>query len=562
MEPPESEHREADLFNNCIKPYKPLARVLTGASVDLSNSIVLVNKYCAKLPSDTFTKLTPLWRCAYTVRNGIKMYQYTIRLPINSPLKYDIVGLPMPTHILARRMAALQACIELHKSVELDDNLQPIGKEGFRAIETDWENFELEEQDEKIVAENSEPRPGTTKRRQYYYKRIASEFCDCRPVAGESCYLYLLDLTLQCPIPEEQNTRGRKIYPPEDALQGFGILTLKKIPKVSSFPIFTRSGEVKVSLVLHPQRVILNERQISCINTFINYTFTKVLRLKKFLMLFDPESTENCVFIVPTIKTPCDDKVIDWDFLKLIEQNANMMPTPVPEEERHAQEFSAEKFNDAVVMPWYRNQDQPHYFYVAEICHQLSPLSKFPSLKYRTFMHYYYLKYGLKIHPKQPLLDVDHTSARLNFLTPRYVNRKGVALPTSSEATKRAKRENLELKQILVPELCTVHPFPASLWRTAVCLPCILYRINGLLLADDIRKKVVRDMGLGQTVLPEDKDWPMLDFGWSLSDVLKKTKANKLKSTDKDNDEEGEENLNAKIIKLKIKAKLKKTMMI
>ena len=360
-------------------------------------------------------------------------------------------------------------------------------------------------------------------------------------MAGESCYLYLLDLTLQCPIPEEQNTRGRKIYPPEDALQGFGILTLKKIPKVSSFPIFTRSGEVKVSLVLHPQRVVLNERQISCINTFINYTFTKVLRLKKFLMLFDPESTENCVFIVPTVKTPCNDKVIDWDFLKLIEQNANMMPTPVPEEERHAQEFSAEKFNDAVVMPWYRNQDQPHYFYVAEICHQLSPLSKFPSLKYRTFMHYYYLKYGLKIHPKQPLLDVDHTSARLNFLTPRYVNRKGVALPTSSEATKRAKRENLELKQILVPELCTVHPFPASLWRTAVCLPCILYRINGLLLADDIRKKVVRDMGLGQTILPEDKDWPMLDFGWSLSDVLKKTKANKLKSTDKDNEEGGED---------------------
>lgn len=384
--------------------------------------------------------------------------------------------------------------------------------------------------------------------------KIASEFCDCRPVAGKECYLYLLDLTLQCPIPEEQNTRGRKIYPPEDAMQGFGILTLKKIPKVSSFPIFTRSGEVKVSLILHPQRVILTEKQISSINNFINYTFTKVLRLKKFLMLFDPESTENCVFIVPTVKTGNGDKTIDWQFLELIEQNANMMPTPVPEEERHAKEFSAEKFNDAVVMPWYRNQDQPHYFYVAEICHQLSPLSIFPSQKYRTFMHYYYLKYGLKIHPKQPLLDVDHTSARLNFLTPRYVNRKGVALPTSSEATKRAKRENLELKQILVPELCTVHPFPASLWRTAVCLPCILYRINGLLLADDIRKKVVRDMGLGQMELPEDKDWPMLDFGWSLSDVLKKTKANKLKNSS-DADNSNEEQINSENSNQKDKSK-------
>ncbi|XP_075148746.1 endoribonuclease Dcr-1 [Haematobia irritans] len=527
-EPAESEHREADIFNNCIKPYKPLDKLLTGAYVDLSNSIALVNKYCAKLPSDTFTKLTPLWRCSRTERNGITMYQYNLRLPINSPLKYDIIGLPMPTHVLARRMTALQACIALHKSGELDNNLQPIGKEGFRPIEEDWENFDLEEQDEKIVQENAEPRPGTTKRRQYYYKRIASEFCDCRPTAGMECYLYLLDLTLQCPIPEEQNTRGRKIYPPEDASQGFGILTLKKIPKVSSFPIFTRSGEVKVSLVLHPQRIVLTEENVSSINTFINYTFTKVLRLKKFLMLFDPESTENCVFIVPTVKTEDGlGKIIDWKFLKLIEENANMMPTPVPEEIRHATKFSADTFKDAVVMPWYRNQDQPHYFYVAEICHQLSPLSIFPSRKYLTFMHYYFLKYGLKIQPKQPLLDVDHTSARLNFLTPRYVNRKGVALPTSSEATKRAKRENLELKQILVPELCTVHPFPASLWRTAVCLPCILYRINGLLLADDIRKNVVRDIGLGKPELTEDKEWPMLDFGWSLRDVLKKCKAHK-----------------------------------
>ncbi|XP_067618783.1 endoribonuclease Dcr-1 [Eurosta solidaginis] len=536
-EPPEAEHHLADTYNKCIKCYKPLEYLLTGASVDLTTSIALVNKYCSKLPSDTFTKLTALWRCAKSMRRGVAVYQYTLRLPINSPLKYDIVGLPMSSNIMARRMAAMQTCIELHKTGELDDNLQPIGKEGFRAMEPDWENFELEEEDEKIVLENSEPRPGTTKRRQYYYKRIASEFSDCRPTSGVPCYLYFIDLTLQCPIPEEQNTRGRKIYPPEDAQQGFGILTLKRIPKVSSFPIFTRSGEVKVSIVLAKEKVILNETQILCINTFLNYTFTNVLRLQKFLMLFDPDSTENCVFIVPTVKRDST-KVIDWNFLELIERNSSMMPTPVPEELRKSIDFDANKFRDAVVMPWYRNQDQPQYFYVAEICPQLSPLSCFPGENYRTFKHYYFVKYGLTIqNVKQPLLDVDHTSARLNFLTPRYVNRKGVALPTSSEETKRAKRENLEQKQILVPELCTVHPFPASLWRTAVCLPCILYRINGLLLADDIRKKVSMDIGLGQQDIPDDFEWPMLDFGWSLSEVLKRSKECKNNLAEKKSEE-------------------------
>lgn len=61
-----------------------------------------------------------------------------------------------------------------------------------------------------------------------------------------------------------------------------------------------------------------------------------------------------------------------------------------------------------------------------------------------------------------------------------------MALPTTSEAKKRAKRENLGQKQILVPELCFVHPFPASLWQKAVCLPCILHRLNALLLADEV----------------------------------------------------------------------------
>lgn len=64
----------------------------------------------------------------------------------------------------------------------------------------------------------------------------------------------------------------------------------------------------------------------------------------------------------------------------------------------------------------------PQYFYVAEICYQLSPKSTFPSSEnYNSFEDYYHKKYGLTIQNReQPLLDVDHTSARLNFLTPRY----------------------------------------------------------------------------------------------------------------------------------------------
>lgn len=346
-------------------------------------------------------------------------------------------------------------------------------------------------------------------------------------------------MVLECPIPEEQNTRGRKIYAPEDAVQGFGLLTLKHIPKLGSFSIFTRSGEVRVSLELANDNIIIDVDKLNKINVFLKYLFANVLRLQKYLMFFDANATENSFFVVPTVKGVANDSAVnvDWSFLELIAQKCDQMPQEVPELVRKSQEFDREKFRDAVVMPWYRNQDQPQYFYVAEICDYLSPESSFPGDSYATFKEYYFRKYNIIIQNcSQPLLDVDHTSARLNFLTPRYVNRKGVALPTSSEETKRAKRENLEQKQILVPELCTIHPFPASLWRIAVCLPCVLYRINALLLADEIRIEVADDINLGKSCISNDNefDWPVLDFGWKLADVLRRAKdTNKIKEIKK-----------------------------
>lgn len=91
-EPVSNELCEADRFTACIQPYQPRkSERENGPSVNLATAILLINKYCAKLPSDTFTKLTPLWRCAKSNRNGQEYFQYTVRLPINSPVKQDIL---------------------------------------------------------------------------------------------------------------------------------------------------------------------------------------------------------------------------------------------------------------------------------------------------------------------------------------------------------------------------------------------------------------------------------------------------------------------------------------
>lgn len=58
--------------------------------------------------------------------------------------------------------------------------------------------------------------------------------------------------------------------------------------------------------------------------------------------------------------------------------------------------------------------------------------------------------------------------------------------------------------QILVPELCAIHPIPASLWRKAVCLPSILYRLHCLLTAEELRAQTASDAGVGAQTLPSD----------------------------------------------------------
>lgn len=78
-------------------------------------------------------------------------------------------------------------------------------------------------------------------------------------------------------------------------------------------------------------------------------------------------------------------------------------------------------------------------------------------------------KYQLRIFKQQQhLLDVDHTSARMNLLFPRANVAAGrAALKRPLDPSQR---------QILVPELLHIHPLSAPLWTMIIALPTVLYR--------------------------------------------------------------------------------------
>ena len=86
-----------------------------------------------------------------------------------------------------------------------------------------------------------------------------------------------------------------------------------------------------------------------------------------------------------------------------------------------------------------------------------------------------------------------------------------------------------------VPELCDIHPFPPSLFQQAFYLPSILYRLNGLLIADEVRETIAKGINsIKQQITMKEKfprtwQWDPLKFeraidndnkGYSTSDQM------------------------------------------
>ncbi|CAB1331195.1 unnamed protein product [Coregonus sp. 'balchen'] len=424
-------------FEDDLKTYKAIEKILRNKCSKAAG----VGEFEVEQVLDDDNILPP-----YVLRSEDGGPRVTINTAIGHINRY-CARLPSdPFTHLAPKWADNELCKAGRESSELDDHLMPVGKETVKYEE------ELDLHDEE---ETSVPgRPGSTKRRQ-------------------------------------------KLYPPEDTTRCFGILTAKPIPRIPHFPVYTRSGEVTISIELQKAGFTLSAVQLDLITRLHQYIFSHILRLEKPALEFKPTQADSAYCVLP-LNVVEDSNTLDLDFkfMEDIEKSEARIGIPTTQyTKQNPFTFKLEDYQDAVIIP-----------------------RKFPSPEYETFAEYYKTKYNLDLsNVNQPLLDVDHTSSRLNLLTPRHLNQKGKALPLSSAEKRKAKWESLQNKQILVPELCAIHPIPASLWRKAVCLPSILYRLHCLLTAEELRAQTASDAGVGAQTLPPDFRYPNLDFGWKKS---------------------------------------------
>nr|BAW35366.1 Dicer3 [Locusta migratoria] len=469
------------------------------AYATVSTAIVTISIYCSRLPQDKFTDLSPLW---YIQTNRDKSLTCYLKLPMNSRLRDPVKGRPASNRKMAKRYAAFEAVKQLHLCGELDDHLCAVSYE--KDVMTYLTFFPFIKRE---AVPKGKPEAGTKKRKQLYTRKYPVLLSNCQPQPDEPVYMHLIEVTPVYPSPPPDKSRKVAFYNIFKELNGYAILSAKKIPALCDFPIFTNEGQLDVKITSNYKQYTLSEEKVNLCLGFRKMLFGYVLDLLKDFMVFDGSNEGNSYCVVPVIYK--DDQLayeIDWHVMETYKKIEPITRRSTEQRSIPVEDYSI--YHHAVVAPWYRGLPPTPLYIVTKVCDDMSPQTDFPSSDVKTYEEYFLSKYNLTIVQKnQPLLEVKSIPKTLNWLRPRTP-------PESQQHLSKRKRleQQKDFEEHLVPELCGSHNFPGGLWLKAIYLPTVLHRVTQMLHAEEFRSKVARETGLGPVDYPHDFRWrPLKD---------------------------------------------------
>ncbi|KAF0759177.1 endoribonuclease Dicer-like, partial [Aphis craccivora] len=430
------------------------------------NATKIINNYCLSLPQDRFSTLCPEW---YIAQSTNELTKYKLILPINSVIKTPIDGLFCKNKKNAKKSAAYNACIELYKAGALNEYLVPMDiKDNATFNDLKW--FPHWDEND-IEASKCNFKAGTKKMKRIVDIENTKHLHGSFPIENKPSYLHVIHCT------PYYTKRIESKYEAFDKLlksnKEYGILTSNKLPQVSRFPIFLPSGNVIVSIKVNVDIIFLDSESLKELDNFHNKLFVDILGEHR-CTARQYDNEKNSYLVVPIFSTDNIYK-LDWDIIKI----NKLVETEKPTMEQRNSKFYKEDLNEfSVISPWYRSSIPTHRYIVTDIFSDMTPESSFPSLDYETYAQYFKEKYNIDItHNDQPLLQVKSLNVtKTNFLVPRISTKKNY------------KRS--EYIEILIPELCIWHKFPSVYWFKALMLPTILYRLEKLLLAEELIVKM------------------------------------------------------------------------
>ncbi|GJQ77072.1 Dcr-2 [Trypoxylus dichotomus] len=441
------------------------------AHVTMTGAVSLLSTYCNSLESDVYTSYAPNWY-AEKIDNSISV---VIELPIVCPYIDPIQGPFMRTKKCAKRAAALKACEVLHKVGELDDYLRPVKRK------------ELVEETEYLfkhwpaVKEKS----AGNKRNLRLHKIHVPSCCTGKIIPGNPVYLHIINLT---PMFDMSNMTASAFSDLYSSNLCFGIISPNEFPQICTFPLYVKSGEIRVDICTNARTIGINLENLEEIQHFNYLIYNDILCLLKNFLTVDNEDT---IFIVPVDKVR---KEIDFELIRNHKKLKDRIREPTLEE-RVGLEVSETTFLNKIVTPWYRKDDTEYL--VTKICGDLNSYSPFPS-NYPDYFSYYKSHYQCTIfNPYHSLVQVEAISGRTDYLKPR------------GNTDRKNKEPSLNYTIYLVPELVVVQDFPANLWLQAKLLPSVFDKMFQLFRAEELRVDIASTTGIGAGCI---KNWKPLQL--------------------------------------------------
>lgn len=433
-------------------------------------AINLINMYSSSLMKSKFVRLVPIWKLYKLECHEGTLFKISLKLPSISPLKTEVHGDFMRSIESAKRSAAIKTCINLHKLGALTDKLLPVtGNALVQNLNHLFPNW-IDEDDYL---------PGTYKRKRGHSLEYPMALYGAFPKSSEILHLHILNCIPKYPM--SYDNRRITFYKLLNDKSGFGILSTKSLPKMPSFPIFMKDGELNVDIEPNYDTMLLSEADIQSLRGFHFLLFNEIIPVIKSFMVFDNENLENSFLIVPLN----DDQEINWDVVRSYQRIERIMPSK-------PFHFITNDYELALVTPTYRGS--ANVYIVTRVCDDLTPESCFPNEDFETFTHYYKEKHGLTIENlQQSMLEVKPIPIKINYIKPRKLD--------GPAKYKKADDTVEDLQEHLIPELCWRINFPALYWLKATTLPSILHRVSQLLIAEDLRLTIARETKLGSLTL-------------------------------------------------------------
>ncbi|XP_026819706.1 endoribonuclease Dicer-like [Rhopalosiphum maidis] len=436
------------------------------ATLTYENAFKILHRYCLSLPQDRFSNLYPEW---YITQSNNQLKKYKLILPINSAIKTPIDGSFNKTKKNAKRSAAYNTCIELYKVGALDEYFMPVDSKNNAAFNDlkwfpHWDDNDIEPSKYNLKA-------GTAKMKRTMSIKNTTHLHGSYPMENKPTYLHVIHCT-----PNYAQLKDSKNEIFDQLLKSnkeYGILTINKLPQVSSFPIFLPFGNVNVSIKVNVDIIYLESESLKKLDDFHNKLFVDILGVKCCLAR-NYDNEKNSYLVVPIFSTDNTYK-LDWNVININKLIETEKPTM---EQRLSKFYEKDLKIYSVITPWYRSVVQDKNYVVTEILFDMSPESSFPSSTYDTYAEYFSDKYNINVtRNDQPLIKVRSLGqTKTNYLVPRI----------STDITVKRKEYN----EILIPEFCIWHKCPSVYWLKALMLPTILYRFEQLLLAEELIVKI------------------------------------------------------------------------